>query len=280
MSFERIAKMLFFIHSLLLLLVTSFPVYAEEILECGQNSPVDCGYPSYEQNSNGAVLQPGDVFKSTEGSVLQVAKIGPRDFFLVGKFKHINKYLRQRENAIVIAQTLKENGQWTDAGRRHVNVVVTSKMPAPSPLVMQHIRARALEVITTAELRPENITYIAGALDTQLGLEPVNLQRSTYSIDGTKLESMVVTLQNMKTHEKMNYLTNYFQKIVDERSSDRRQIPKKGEIVVTLTAYPPPQNVTRTVCDVGSSKVTLRQIRKTIDSMLNKKGCIKFENFP
>ncbi len=268
-----------FFRNCLFLVLICLPTYAEELLDCGQNSPVHCGFPSYDQNSNKTMIQPGVVFKNIGGFV-QPAKIGAHDFFLVGKFKYINKYLKQRENSIVIAQTLTEEGHWVDAGKRHVNIVVVNKMNSPSTLVMDHIRARIFEVISAGALSPENITYVAGALETQFSLQTVGLQSKAYEVDERRVENLVTTVQNMGKLEKINYLANYFQKIVDENSAGGENLSKKGEIIVTLTAYPPPQTIARAVCDVGNAKVTLRQIRKTIDSMLNKKGCIKFENYP
>ncbi len=268
-----------FFRSCVFFALICLPVYAEDILDCGQNSPVHCGYPTYDQNSNKTMINPGVVFKNV-GGYLQPAKIGARDFFLMGKFKYINKYLKQRENSIVIAQTLNDDGHWVDAGKRHVNVVVMNKMISPSTLVMDHIRARIFEIISAGALSPENITYIAGALETQFSMQAAGLQSKAFSVDERRLENLVTTVQNMNKHEMVNYLSNYFQKVVDESSAGGENLSKRGEIIVTLTAYAPPQNNARAVCDVGSAKVTLRQIRKTIDSMLNKKGCIKFENYP
>ncbi|WGL60920.1 hypothetical protein QEJ31_04825 [Pigmentibacter sp. JX0631] len=261
------------------LFAISFSAHADDSFECGMKGPLNCGYPAYEQSSNSTIFQAGDAFTTKDGN-LQPGRVGAKDFFLVGKFKYINKYLKSKETAIVIAQSYINEGKWVDATKRHVFVVLTNKMIAPPTLIMDHIRSRIFEVVHSESLSLDKISYISGALDTKLILQNKENQVANNTDDDTKSKNLVATIQNMGAVEKVNYLNSYFQKIVDQKISSGDNISKRGEVIVTLTAYPPPQTSSRLVCDIGNAKVTFRQVRKTVDSMLNKRGCVKFENFP
>ena len=182
------------------LFVISFSAHAEVGLECGMKGPLSCGYPSYDQSSNSSIFQAGEAFASKDG-VLQPGRVGARDFFLVGKFKYINKYLKSKETAIVIAQSYINEGKWVDATKRHVFVVLTNKMIAPSTLIMDHIRSRIFEVVHSESIGLDKISYISGALDTKLILQNKENQATNNTDDDTKTKNLVATIQNMGTVE-------------------------------------------------------------------------------
>lgn len=241
----------------LIAIVVSCYTYA---IDC-DGKKISCGYPTYDQSGNNTSISPGMVFKKANGFPIH-AKIGAKDFFLQGKISNINKYLKERREFNVIAQTLEDNGKWKDKGSRSVQVVITNQGKDAYILISEYVRDKIIDALTDGGMT-QLISNKLADIASKIGV----------SITKDELEKIVTKIENKSKSDSVSYLVNYFSKLKSSNSTGGAMISKKESLIITLTAYPAPKTNARAVCDLKKSTVSVKDIEKTINSFLNGQGC-------
>lgn len=222
---------------------------------------IACGYPTYYQEGNTTYVSPGIVFRKINGYPIP-AKIGVKDFFLQGTFSNIIKYLKERSEYQIIAQTLENDGKWKDNGSSTVHVTIANQAENAYALLVNHIRDKVIKVVTGVGIH-KVLAEKLSIISNEFGLK----------IDKDELEKIIKALEKKNKSEAIFNITHYFTKKVPHHQTGGKSVSKSDPLSITITAYPPPKTNARAVCDLKKSTVYVKDIEKAIESFLNGQGC-------